>query len=64
MQRKSVLLEVVRALHSTCSLACRLNSGKQKTYQDTDDGNNHQQFDERESTLPQKTRNLLHENES
>ena len=51
LQRKPNLFEIVRALHTTSRLARRLNRRQKETNQDTDNGDNHQEFNEREPAL-------------
>jgi hypothetical protein len=43
------LLEVIRALQPPGRFPSRLNRGQQEGHENADDGNDHQQFDERES---------------
>ena len=49
MGRQADLLEVVRALGPTGRLAGRLDGGQEQGDQDGDDGDHHQQLDQRES---------------
>jgi hypothetical protein len=44
VQSQALLLQVVGALHAASCFASGLNSRQQQTNQNTDDGNNHQQF--------------------
>ncbi len=46
MHGKRELLEIVRALHSSCRLARRLNGGQQKADEYSDDCDNDEQFHE------------------
>jgi hypothetical protein len=46
MKREPDLLHVVAAAHASSRFASGLYSRQQQGYQDTDDGNHHQQFDE------------------
>ena len=50
VQRQADLLEVVRALDARRRLADLLHGRQQEADQDGDDGNHHQQLDERERT--------------
>jgi hypothetical protein len=45
VQRQALLLQVVGALHTASSFTSSLNCRKQQANQNTDDGDNHQQFD-------------------
>jgi hypothetical protein len=49
MDRQPELFEVTEALRSSSSCASRLDSGQQDCHQDSDDGNNHQKFNQREA---------------
>jgi hypothetical protein len=44
------LLEIISATHSSRGLSSRLNRRQQECNQNTDDGDDNQQFDERESS--------------
>ena len=46
--READLLEVVRAAHTSGRLTDLLDGGQQQTNQDRDDGDHHQEFDQRE----------------
>ena len=46
------LLQPIRALHSSCGLAGRLNRRQEKCHQDPNNGNHHQQFDQGEGLTP------------
>ena len=50
-QRQSQLLQIVLTLRATCGFSRLLYSGKQKSHQDGNDGNHHQQFDQRKACL-------------
>ena len=50
MGRQPNLLEVVLALDPACCFARHLNGGKQQCDQDTDDCDDHEQFNQGEST--------------
>src|SRR5580700_1788657 len=49
--RQGHLFEIVAALRSPCGFARRLDGGEQECDQDGDDGDHHQEFDEREPGL-------------
>jgi hypothetical protein len=49
VERDAKLLEIVRALHAAGRLARGLHGGQEQGNQDTDDGDYHQQFNERET---------------
>jgi hypothetical protein len=49
VEGKSQLLEIVCALHPAGCFASRLNCRQQQTNQDSNDGNHHQQLDERKA---------------
>ena len=49
VQCQADLLQVVRALHASGRFADLLHGGKQQADQDRDDGDDHEQFDEREA---------------
>ena len=49
MHGQADLLQVVGALHATRGLACRLDRRQQQGDQQSDDGDHHQQLDEREA---------------
>jgi hypothetical protein len=51
MQCKPHLFEVVRALDATCRFAGRLNCWQKKSYENTDDRDDDQEFDERKATV-------------
>ena len=52
VQRQTDLLEVVLAMGSPGRLAGSLDRGEQQPDQNADDGNDHQQFDQREAPSP------------
>src|SRR5207249_1723110 len=52
VHRQPDLLEVVARLHAGGGLAHLLHCGQQQADQDGNDGNHHQQFDEREGGSP------------
>ena len=45
----AILLEVVSAADAACRLSCHLHCWKQKCNQNTDDGDHHQQFNQRKT---------------
>ena len=47
---KTDLLQVVTTLHPPCGFACRLYGGKQQCDEHADDGDDDEQFDERETS--------------
>jgi hypothetical protein len=47
------LLEIIAAAHPACRFACGLDRGEQQSYQDANDGDNHQQLHKREAA-PQR----------
>ena len=47
MHRQAKLLQIVRTLHPATGLPGSLNGGQQESDQNTNDGDHHQQFDER-----------------
>ncbi len=49
------LLKVVAALRTPCGLPCRLHGRQEKSYQDADDGDHHQEFDKRERSTTTTT---------
>lgn len=49
VQSKPHLFEVVRALDATCRFAGRLNCWQKKSYENTDDRDDDQEFDERKA---------------
>jgi hypothetical protein len=56
VQRQPELLHVVVALGAARRFPRGLDRGKQESHQDPDDGNHHQEFDEREAALPARRR--------
>jgi hypothetical protein len=52
------LLEVIRALRTRRRLPDFLDRGHQKADQDRDDGNHHQELDQREAIPPATTRDV------
>jgi hypothetical protein len=52
VHRQPDLLQVVGALHASSGFSSRLDGGQQKADQNSDDGDDHQQLHERETTLP------------
>jgi len=49
MSGQSDVLEVVLALYCSGGCACLLNRGQDECHERRDDGNHHEQFDERET---------------
>lgn len=49
LERETDLLEVVRALSAASRFSCSLYCGEQQRDQDADDGDDHEQLDEREA---------------
>ncbi len=55
VQRESNLLQIVRTLASPCRLASGLYRRQKQSDQDADDGNDHQEFDQRKAvTAPRR----------
>jgi len=50
VQRQAELLEVVAALHAGGGFAHLLDRGQEQADEDGDDGDDHQQLDQREAT--------------
>jgi hypothetical protein len=50
MRGQSYLAKVVLALAAASRFACRLHRGQQKRHQNADDGNYHQQLNERKAS--------------
>ena len=50
MGGQAELFEMIRALHATRRLARRLNGRQQQGHQNSNDGDDNQQFDEREAS--------------
>jgi hypothetical protein len=51
MQGQADLPQIVLARRAARGFASRLHGGKQQRDQDADDGNDHEEFDKRESTV-------------
>jgi len=49
VHRQSQLLEVIAALHTACRLARGLHGRQQKRHKNSNNGNDYQQFHERET---------------
>ncbi len=59
MQRQADLLEVVGALDAPRRLACLLHRRQQQANQHADDGDDYQQFDQREAAILGRVPRLL-----
>jgi hypothetical protein len=63
VQRQPELFEIVAALGTPSRFASRLHGGEQKRDQNTDDGNNHQQFHQGKTESLQKLHGTSPENQ-
>ena len=62
VHRQSNLLQIVQALGPPRRFPRRLNGGQQQGDQDADDGDHHQQLDQREGTRDARRGNATHGN--
>jgi hypothetical protein len=62
VQGETELSRVAAATRASSCFSCSLNGRQQQTNKDTDDGDNNQQFDQRESPVGIQVAGALHEN--